>query len=94
MAPVSIVAPRASWPAEFHAAGVRLRDALGALALQIHHVGSTSVPGLAAKDILDIQVTVATLNEVALTPPLTRGGFVLSSHNRSDHPPAGEPAIE
>jgi GrpB-like predicted nucleotidyltransferase (UPF0157 family) len=90
VAPVSIVAPRASWPAEFHAAGVRLRDALGTLALQIHHVGSTSVPALPAKDILDIQVTVAALNEVELAPPLTRAGFVLSSHNRSDHRPAGE----
>jgi len=47
------------WPEQFAAEERRVRRALGDLALRIDHVGSTSVPGLAAKPIIDIQVTVA-----------------------------------
>src|ERR1700687_4353624 len=47
------------WPGEFEAEAIRLRTALGSLALRIDHNGSTSVPGLGAKPIIDIQVSVA-----------------------------------
>jgi GrpB-like predicted nucleotidyltransferase (UPF0157 family) len=47
-----------NWPEEFSAEERRVQRALGALALSIDHVGSTSVPGLAAKPVIDIQVTV------------------------------------
>ncbi|HUL53050.1 MAG TPA: GrpB family protein [Opitutaceae bacterium] len=50
-----------AWPAEFSAEAVRIHDALGHLALRIEHVGSTSVPGLAAKPVIDIQISVASL---------------------------------
>ena len=53
------------WPAAFEAEAVRLRVALGDLALRIDHHGSTSVPGLRAKTIIDIQVSVAALQPVA-----------------------------
>lgn len=53
------------WPAAFEAEAVRLRAALGPLALRIDHNGSTSIPGLAAKPIIDIQVSVATLQPLA-----------------------------
>src|SRR2546425_2727183 len=53
------------WPAAFEAEAVRLRAALGDVALRIDHHGSTSVPGLAAKPIIDIQVSVAALQPVA-----------------------------
>ncbi|HEV1997511.1 MAG TPA: 2-amino-4-hydroxy-6-hydroxymethyldihydropteridine diphosphokinase [Candidatus Dormibacteraeota bacterium] len=46
------------WPEEFAAEERRLRDALGPLAERIDHVGSTSVPGLMAKAIIDVQVSV------------------------------------
>jgi GrpB-like predicted nucleotidyltransferase (UPF0157 family) len=49
------------WPVAFENEAVRLRAALGSVALRIDHHGSTSVPGLAAKSIIDIQVSVATL---------------------------------
>lgn len=60
---IEIVDPRADWPDEFSAVGAGIRDALGDRALRIDHVGSTSVPGLAAKDIIDVQVTVAGLTD-------------------------------
>lgn len=47
------------WPEQFAAEERRVRRALGELALRIDHVGSTSVLGLAAKPVIDIQVTVA-----------------------------------
>jgi len=49
------------WPAMFEAESARLREALGPLVLSIEHVGSTSVPGLAAKPIVDILVGVRSL---------------------------------
>ena len=53
------------WPAAFAAEAISLRDALGSLALRIDHHGSTSIPGLAAKPIIDIQVSVAALQPLA-----------------------------
>ena len=49
------------WAGEFAGLARRLRDVLGERALRIDHIGSTAVPGLAAKDRIDIQVTVADL---------------------------------
>jgi len=48
-----------AWPAIFEAEAARLRATLGTIALRVDHVGSTSVPGLMAKAIIDIQVSVA-----------------------------------
>ena len=66
------------WPAKFaHHAGI-IGRALGGIALSIEHVGSTSVPGLAAKAIIDIVVVVAdSSNENAYLPALTAEGYVL-----------------
>jgi GrpB-like predicted nucleotidyltransferase (UPF0157 family) len=47
------------WPVEFAELGSLLRSALGSVALRIDHIGSTSIPRLAAKPILDIQIAVA-----------------------------------
>ena len=51
-----------SWPDHFASEASQLRAAMGSLALRIEHVGSTSVPGLAAKPVIDIQISVATLD--------------------------------
>ena len=51
----------ANWPALFEEEACRVRAAFGATALRIEHTGSTSVPGLAAKPVIDIQVSVASL---------------------------------
>jgi GrpB-like predicted nucleotidyltransferase (UPF0157 family) len=53
------------WPTLFRELGGRLRSHLGRVALRIDHIGSTAVPGLAAKPILDIQISVAALDPIA-----------------------------
>jgi D-alanyl-D-alanine dipeptidase len=53
------------WPRQFEALRAVIEPALGSLALRIEHVGSTAVPGLPAKPILDIDVVVADLDRVA-----------------------------
>ncbi|MFW5474088.1 GrpB family protein [Knoellia sp. CPCC 206450] len=53
-----LVEPDPSWAAWFAEHETRLRGALGATAVSVEHIGSTSVPGLAAKPILDVLVTV------------------------------------
>ena len=50
-----------TWPEEFELIRTSLQKILGALALRIDHIGSTSVPGMFAKDVIDIQVTVQSL---------------------------------
>jgi GrpB-like predicted nucleotidyltransferase (UPF0157 family) len=62
---IAIVAYDPRWEAVFAAEADRLQQALGALALRIDHHGSTAVPGLAAKPIIDIQVSVASLQPMA-----------------------------
>jgi GrpB-like predicted nucleotidyltransferase (UPF0157 family) len=71
---IRIVPYQEGWPSEFHALADRLRALLGPAALRIDHIGSTAVPGLAAKDIIDIQVTVTDLADPAIEA-LDRAGF-------------------
>ena len=61
---LELVSYNSAWPAEFEAEAVRLGRALGAIALRIDHHGSTSIPGLAAKPIIDIQVSVEALQPI------------------------------
>jgi GrpB-like predicted nucleotidyltransferase (UPF0157 family) len=66
------------WPALFERAAEQIRGALGDAALEIHHVGSTSVPGLMAKPFIDINLVVAdTTDEDAYVPKLEAAGYVL-----------------
>jgi GrpB-like predicted nucleotidyltransferase (UPF0157 family) len=62
---VIVVAYDPRWPHQFEAERARIGAALGALALRIDHHGSTAVPGLAAKPIIDIQISVARLDSSA-----------------------------
>ena len=81
---------RPEWPESARVLIEVLRAALHPMALRIEHIGSTAVPGMAAKDILDIQVSVADLKDVdeAFDPPLFALGFERSPY-RFDHVPAG-----
>lgn len=60
---VRLEAHHAGWARLFAAEAARLADALAALALRIEHVGSTAVPGLIAKPILDIVVALRSLSD-------------------------------
>jgi GrpB-like predicted nucleotidyltransferase (UPF0157 family) len=66
-----------------------LRACLGGLALRIDHIGSTSVPGLAAKDVIDVQVTVQELDMDRLVPVFESAGYVHHATNPGDHRPPG-----
>jgi GrpB-like predicted nucleotidyltransferase (UPF0157 family) len=64
------------WPALFDVAAKGLTDSLGDSIIAVHHVGSTSVPGLCAKPILDILVSIADIESVPpLLPRLERLGY-------------------
>lgn len=54
-----------AWPARFDAEALSIRRLLGELALRVEHVGSTAVPGLAAKPVIDIQVSVPSLEPLS-----------------------------
>jgi GrpB-like predicted nucleotidyltransferase (UPF0157 family) len=59
--PIAIVPYDPRWPALFDTEAFRLSRALGKTAVRIEHVGSTAVPGLAAKPVIDIQISVPAL---------------------------------
>jgi GrpB-like predicted nucleotidyltransferase (UPF0157 family) len=78
--PVSIVVRDydPEWPSRFESVRDRIRAALGSPALVVEHIGSTAVPELAAKPIIDVLLTVAdTEDESGYAPALERAGFVL-----------------
>src|SRR5713101_632514 len=78
---LEVVPYDSAWPAAFEAEAIRLRTALGTLALRIDHHGSTSIPGLGAKPIIDIQVSVAALQPIApFGERLQAVGYVHVSH--------------
>jgi len=66
------------WPALFSLEKERVKSALGAKALSIEHVGSTSIPGLPAKPIIDILLVVdSSADEQSYVPLLEAAGYVL-----------------
>ena len=78
----SIVPYHPEWPELFRALAVKLRAELGGTALRIAHIGSTAVPGLAAKPIVDVQISGAALEPVdAYRGALERAGFLLREDN-------------
>jgi GrpB-like predicted nucleotidyltransferase (UPF0157 family) len=65
-----------AWPAAFAAEAERLGSLLGDTLVAIHHIGSTSIPGLAAKPIIDLLPLVRAIVEIeALTPKLEAAGY-------------------
>jgi GrpB-like predicted nucleotidyltransferase (UPF0157 family) len=67
-----------AWPRRFGSEEARIRGALGPAALSVEHVGSMSVPGLAAKPIVDILLVVEDSgNEDSYLPALEDAGYVL-----------------
>jgi GrpB-like predicted nucleotidyltransferase (UPF0157 family) len=84
--PIVIVVYRPEWVEEFTVIERHLREALGELALRIDHIGSTAVPGLAAKDIVDVQVTVRDLTP-DVEAAFRRAGYSRLEYTRDHRPP-------
>jgi len=75
---IEVTGPDPGWPARYEELAGRVRQALGWRVLGLEHVGSTSVPGLAAKPVIDIDLTVADPGrEQAYVPALAATGFAL-----------------
>ncbi|MGI8907872.1 MAG: GrpB family protein [Candidatus Sumerlaeaceae bacterium] len=88
--PIAIVDPQPEWANEFHALAQEIERTLENLALRVDHIGSTSVPGLPAKDIIDVQVTVGTLIERdEIAARLQSIGYQLRADIVWDHVPPG-----
>jgi GrpB-like predicted nucleotidyltransferase (UPF0157 family) len=77
---VRIVEYDPNWPARAEAELGRIREALGEVAVRAEHVGSTAVPGLAAKPIVDLLLAVGTLEpREPYVEPLERLGYVFDA---------------
>jgi GrpB-like predicted nucleotidyltransferase (UPF0157 family) len=74
---ITLVPYDEQWPHRYSTLAAAIRAALGDAVLDLEHVGSTSVPGLAAKDVIDMNLTVADpRDEDAYLPALKRIGYV------------------
>ncbi|MGH8937595.1 MAG: GrpB family protein [Acidimicrobiia bacterium] len=91
--PVEVVRYDHRWPAAFESWHLRLVSALGKSAIRVEHVGSTAVPGLAAKPVVDVQVSVPDVeDEGAYLSPIESLGVPLRSRepgHRYFRPPPG-----
>jgi GrpB-like predicted nucleotidyltransferase (UPF0157 family) len=75
---ISIAPYDSQWPELFQREAARIRAVLGDRLLAIEHAGSTAVPGLAAKPVIDVLLTVAdAADEPAYAPPLEAAGYRL-----------------
>jgi dephospho-CoA kinase len=79
--------PDPTWPAQAARLCERIATAAGGLARRVDHIGSTAVPGLPAKDVIDLQVTVASLADAdAMADGLAAAGFPKHPAIDRDHP--------
>jgi len=87
---VEIVPYDPAWPDRAAALIAGLREVLGPRALRLEHIGSTAIAGMAAKDVIDLQVSVADLESAArdFDGPLAAQGFRRVPYEH-DHVPAG-----
>lgn len=77
-APISLAEYHTGWPGLFTLEARRIQAALGETALRVEHVGSTSVPGLAAKPVIDILLVVPdSADEASYLPALEGAGYRL-----------------
>jgi len=78
--PITIADYDPAWPVLYSREASRIRAVLGRSAVLIEHAGSTSVPGLAAKPIIDIVLAVPdSADEAAYVPAMEAAGYVLRS---------------
>ena len=80
------------WATAFATIGAAIRDRLDHAALRVDHIGSTAVAGLAAKDVIDIQVTVAHLDVARGWPHEILPDLIRRPAVTADHIPVGVPS--
>jgi GrpB-like predicted nucleotidyltransferase (UPF0157 family) len=80
--PVWISPYSVTWPERFAQIAQPMRQALGPVALRIDHIGSTAVVGLAAKPVIDLQISVADFEPLdAYRLPLSQLGYLFRADN-------------
>src|SRR5262245_52490851 len=94
---VMIVPYQPHWVDDFTQIATHIRGLVGDAAIRIDHIGSTAIPGLAAKDVIDMQLTVSDLdNSARLTDPLRVAGFRMGTSFQYDvfhNKPATDPEL-
>jgi len=89
-----VVEPDPTWPAQAARLAARIGTAIGRTA-RVDHIGSTSVPGMPAKDVVDLQLTVASMAEAdELAEPLAAAGFPRLDWIDHDSPKPHAPDVE
>lgn len=92
----TLVGPDASWPVEAGRLAERIALVLGERAVSVDHIGSTSVPGLVAKDVIDLQVSVRRLEDAddpEFVGALGRMGFPRVEGITHDEPKPDQPEM-
>lgn len=97
MQTVELVEWQPEWARDFDVLAGHIREAGGSSVVRVDHIGSTSVPGMVAKDCIDVQAIVWTLSDARLTEGLLSAGFTRSpgASEYRDHVPErweGDPA--
>jgi dephospho-CoA kinase len=92
--PPNLVPYDTAWPDDARRIINRLRMACGSKALRVDHIGSTAVPGMDAKDVIDVQVTVESLGIAdELVDALTNVGYPRIERITGDVPHDGDPSL-
>jgi GrpB-like predicted nucleotidyltransferase (UPF0157 family) len=82
MDPIVLVPYDPRWPVRFRELASPIRGAMGSVAVRIDHIGSTAIPTMCAKPVIDIQVSVESLEPFSrIREPLESLGFRWRSHN-------------
>jgi dephospho-CoA kinase len=89
--PPRLAEPDQEWPARYDRLAARIRTAVGDRAVRVDHIGSTAVAGLPAKDVLDIQLGVRSLDEADEREALRSAGFTLCPGIVADNPKPADP---
>ena len=85
--PYSLLEYDPNWVKRFNFHAARIKEVLGPVALEIHHIGSTSIPGMVAKSNIDIEVVASSLDGVRkLAPEMAKAGYT----PRGDYSKIGE----
>jgi len=82
MRTVIVVPYDAQWPEMFEAESLLIKTLLDGVVKDVHHIGSTSVPGLSAKPVIDILLEVSDINELdTYNPEMARAGYIARGEN-------------